>query len=232
MIRQGPVRLNRLGFLPHTSHKVPCTEPAREGVTATDSSYPTGWAVVNKPPGKYDRCPIPCLPPREFNGAPTRGSPLGSWKVGSFRMFVMGPLTGRIRADRSESADQDPHQTGHCARRRQTDPLEARARDGGLAAEPDHRGTSPVDGPVNRWRTRSPARRSRRGGRSSRAPPSRVGAGRWAGKHSPTLRSPQPEAVSGPGRIGVGPVDANGGTPMRSGRGSSQTAESQLDSSS
>jgi hypothetical protein len=65
-------------------------------------------------------------------------------------MVVMGPLTVPIRADRSESADQDPHQTGHRARRQQTDHLEARARDGGLGAEQDQRGTSPVDGPVSR----------------------------------------------------------------------------------
>ena len=35
----------------------------------------TGWAVVNKPPGAYDRCPMTCRPPRRIYGLPAPGTP-------------------------------------------------------------------------------------------------------------------------------------------------------------
>ena len=44
---------------------------SRKVQPATGLRYPTGWAVVNQPPGKHDRCPIPCLPTREIDGDPT-----------------------------------------------------------------------------------------------------------------------------------------------------------------
>ncbi len=54
MIRQNSVCLNRLSFLPNTSDKVNAPNRRETQVmTATDSSYPTDWAVVNEPPGKY-----------------------------------------------------------------------------------------------------------------------------------------------------------------------------------
>src|SRR5262245_52327910 len=47
---------------------------SRKVQPATGLRYPTGWAVVNQPPGKHDRCPIPYLPTREIDGGPTPGA--------------------------------------------------------------------------------------------------------------------------------------------------------------
>src|SRR5262245_30638202 len=76
MIRQNPDCLNRLGLPPRTSHRGAAHRAiaSRKVQPATGLRHPTGWAVVNQPPGKHDRCPIPCLPTREIDGGPTPGA--------------------------------------------------------------------------------------------------------------------------------------------------------------
>ena len=55
MIRQNSVCLNRLSFQPNTSDKVNAPNRRETQVmTATDSSYPTDWAVVNEHRGSTD----------------------------------------------------------------------------------------------------------------------------------------------------------------------------------
>src|SRR5262249_43284039 len=128
--------------------------------------YPTGWAVVNKPPEQSEGCPIPCRPPRELNATPTRGA---------------------LRSDTTDAFLGRAYRVATLASPRGGGGGGVRPKGGGPAAGP-HRGTGPGRDPaleparrVDRPRRRRAAR-SEPGGVSTAEASGRPGGGRTSSR--------------------------------------------------